>query len=127
MLIILTLAFIQGHTDLTPHKNNKYSIISDSVQAMPIKLAMEIVRQKVYIVFSQSDDIDLHSRSQLPLKRDKLVTCTLIVVISRIIFKLWHSKPGMMLDLCMAYIYTHAHSDDLDLDARSQWVSTRKK
>ena len=36
MLIILTLTFIQGHTDLN-HENNKCLIISETVQAMPIK------------------------------------------------------------------------------------------
>ena len=33
-------------------------------------------------------------------------------------------KLGMMVDLCMAYM--NAHSDYLDLDARSQWVSRGK-
>ena len=34
-------------------------------------------------------------------------------------------KLGMMVDLCLAY-NTHAHVEDLDLDARSQWVSKGK-
>ena len=66
VLIILTSTFIQGHTD----QNNKSSIISETVQAMPIMFAVEIiVRLKLYIIFSQSDDLD--SRSQLRLKLDK--------------------------------------------------------
>ena len=42
VLIILTLTFIQGYTDLN-HENNKCSIISETIQAMPIKFAVEIV------------------------------------------------------------------------------------
>ena len=43
VLIILTLTIIQGHTHLT-HENNKCSIISETVQAIPIKFAVKIVR-----------------------------------------------------------------------------------
>ena len=43
VLIILTLTFIQGHTDLD-HEINKCSIISETVQAMPIMFAVKIVR-----------------------------------------------------------------------------------
>ena len=39
-------------------------------------------------------------------------------------------KLGMTVDLCMAYIYiyiyAHVRLDDLDLDARSQWVGKGK-
>ena len=56
---------------------------------MAIKLAMEIVQRTVYVIFSQSDDINLHSRSQLHLKLDRFVNCP-IIVISQTIFKLWH-------------------------------------
>ena len=34
---------------------------------MPIKFAVKIVRQKVYVIFSQSHDLDFHSRSQILL------------------------------------------------------------
>ena len=47
LLIILTLTFIQGHIDLN-HENNVCSIITETVQAMPIKFAVKIVRLKVY-------------------------------------------------------------------------------
>ena len=41
-------------------------------EAIPIKfVSMEIVRLKVYFIFSQSDDLALHSRLQLHLKLDK--------------------------------------------------------
>ena len=70
VLIIWTLTFIQGHTDLN-HDNNKCLIISETVQAVPITFAVKIVQVKVYIVFSQSDDLALHSRSPLRLKLDK--------------------------------------------------------
>ena len=46
VLIILTLTFIQGKSDLN-HENNKCLIISETFQAMPIKFALEIVRLKV--------------------------------------------------------------------------------
>ena len=39
VLIILTLTFIQGHTDLN-HENTNCLIISETVQAMPITLAL---------------------------------------------------------------------------------------
>ena len=42
VLIMLTLTFIQGHTDLK-HENNKCSISSETVQAVPIKFAVQIV------------------------------------------------------------------------------------
>ena len=35
-------------------------------------------------------------------------------------------KLGMMVDLFIAY-YAHGHVDDLDLDARSQWLGRVKK
>ena len=88
MLIILTLTLIQGRTDLN-HENNECSIILETVQALPIKFVVKLVRLKVYIFFSQSDGLDLHSRSQLRLKLEKFLT-HIIIVISRIIFKLWH-------------------------------------
>ena len=48
VLIILTVTFIQGHTDLN-RENNKCSIISNTVQAIAMKFAVKIVRLKVYI------------------------------------------------------------------------------
>ena len=46
MLIILTLTFIQGQTDLN-HENNKCLIISETVQAIPIKCYVRMVRHNV--------------------------------------------------------------------------------
>ena len=48
-------------------------ILLETVQAMPFKFAVKIVRLKVYVytIFSQSDDLALLSRSQLRLKLDK--------------------------------------------------------
>ena len=40
MLIILTLTFIQGHTDLN-HEKNKCLIISETIQAIPFKFYCE--------------------------------------------------------------------------------------
>ena len=91
-LIILTLTIIQGHTYFNfNHENNKCSIISETVKAMLIKFAVKIVRLRVYIFFSQSDDLNLHWSSQLLLKLDKLFTCNIIVIL-RTIFKPWHSN-----------------------------------
>ena len=45
--IILTLTFVQGHTDLNKNKI-KSSIISEAFLGMLIKFAAQIVRQKVY-------------------------------------------------------------------------------
>ena len=50
VLIILTLTFIQGHTDLN-HENNKCSIISDAVQAMTIQFAVKINQSHFSVVF----------------------------------------------------------------------------
>ena len=47
----VSVTFIQqGHTDLN-HGNNKCSIISENVQAVPVKFAVKIVQLKVYYVF----------------------------------------------------------------------------
>ena len=70
VLIILTLTFDQGYTDLN-HENDICSIISETVQAISIKFVVKIVQLKVYIIFSQSNDLATHSRSQLRLKLDK--------------------------------------------------------
>ena len=93
------MTFIQGRTDLN-FENDKYFIISETVQAMPFTYAVKIVRLKVYIIFSQSNDHDLalHSRSQLRFKLDKLFTCT-IIPISRTVFKAMTLKLGMTVDL----------------------------
>ena len=48
VLILLTLTFIRGHPDRN-HENNKCLTISKSIQAMPIKFAVKVVRLKVYI------------------------------------------------------------------------------
>ena len=46
VLIILTLTFIRGHTDLN-HENNKCLIILETIQAMPIMFAVKMVRLNV--------------------------------------------------------------------------------
>ena len=51
VLIILTLTIIHGHTEFN-HENSKRWIISENVQAMPIKLAVWIVRLHVYTIAS---------------------------------------------------------------------------
>ena len=55
----------------------------------------------LYVIFFQSDDLALHSRSQLHLKLDKIMCYN--SYISNNIYAM-ASKLGMMVDLCMAYI-----------------------
>ena len=86
---------------------------------------MKIVRLKVWISFSQSDDLAIHSRSQVRLKLDKCLTCT-ITAISRTVFisygiQTWHDGRHMH------GISAHAHAGGLDLDERSHWVGKGKK
>ena len=74
----------------------KCLLISDTFlsNAMPITFAVKIVRLKVYMNHCQSDDIDLHSRSQVCLKLDYFLTCNISDNIEAIAFKL-----GMTVDL----------------------------
>ena len=79
MLIIITLTFIQGHTDLN-HENNKGLIISEIIiiQAMHIKFAVKIASlTKGINDRCQSDDLDPHSWSQVHLILDYLLTCNI--------------------------------------------------
>ena len=46
VLTILTMTFIQGHTNLI-HENNKCEIISETVRAIPVKFALKTTRLKV--------------------------------------------------------------------------------
>ena len=64
MLTILTLTLIHGHTDLN-HENNEGWNILETVQAS------HVFWPKVYIILSQFDDLNLHSRSQSRLRLDK--------------------------------------------------------
>ena len=54
--------------------------MSETVQAMPVKFAMKIVRLKVYIIFSLSDDFALHS----PEGRPGISDVSLVSGISRL-------------------------------------------
>ena len=76
LFILLTLIFLHGHTDLN-HENNKCLINSETIQAMPTKLAVKIVRLIIYIMYGhcQSVDLDLCSRSQVHLKLEYFLTC----------------------------------------------------
>ena len=57
--IILTLTVIQGHRVLNP-EINKCSILSETVQAMPIKVVVTTARLIYICTICQSDDLDLH-------------------------------------------------------------------
>ena len=98
--------------------------ISETVQAMPIKFAVKIVRLKVYnnllslmtLLFTQGHNCISNWTICL--------TCS-IIAISRTVFKLWQSTchDGRH----MHGTYAHARFDHLDLDARSQWVGKGRK
>ena len=52
MLIILTLAFTQGHAHLY-NENNKCLIISETASAIPIMFHVKVVRLKVYMTIAR--------------------------------------------------------------------------
>ena len=83
------------------HENNKCSIISEIVQAVPIKFVVKIVRLKMYIICSPSDDLALHSRSQLRLNLDTCENFYYNSHISDSINKLWYPN--------LAWRYTSWH------------------
>ena len=63
VLIIFTLTFIQGHTDLN-HESNTCLVISGANEAMPINFAVKIVQLKVYLTIASLiiltfNDLDL--------------------------------------------------------------------
>ena len=64
VLILFTLTFIQGHTDLN-HENNKCFILNN---AHPV--CCEASPSKHLYDHRQYDDLALHQRSQLHLKLD---------------------------------------------------------
>ena len=70
---------------------------------MPIQFAVKIVRLKVYIIFSHSDDLGRQWRSQLCLKVDKSLNSyfnsNISDIISAISFKL-----GTPVHLYMPYM-----------------------
>ena len=93
VFIILTLIFIQGHTDLN-HENNKCLIISSNAH----QVCCEHRPTKGLYDQCQSDDLDLHSRSLVRLKLNYLI-CNILDNISAITFKL-----GLIVDLWVPYI-----------------------
>ena len=56
------------------HESDKCLLISETVQAMLIMFAVKIVRLKGRFDHYQSDDLDLHSRSQVHLRLDHFLT-----------------------------------------------------
>ena len=89
-------------------------IISETIQAMHITFAVEIVRLKVYIWPLPMTLTDMS------LKLYYYLTCNISDNIYAITFKL-----GMTVDLNMAYMLMLV-SNHLGLDARSQWVGKGK-
>ena len=103
VLIIWTLIFILGHTDRN-HENNNCSIISETIQAIPIKFAVKIVRLKVdlYNIFSvlwPCSSLKVTTVSQTW----QLLNLYYNSHISDSIYAMAH-KRGMTIDLYMAYM-----------------------
>ena len=71
LLIILPVG-LHSKSHRFNHENNKRPIILETVQAITIKCVVKIVQLKVNIIFSQSDNLALYSRSQLRLRFHKM-------------------------------------------------------
>ena len=84
VLIILTLTFIQGHT-ICSHENDKCLIISETTRAMHHQICCEDGLTKRLYDHYRCDDLDLYSKSQVPLRLDYFLTCS----ISAICLSLW--------------------------------------
>ena len=82
------------------------------------QFAVKVVRLKVIKICSQSDDLDLQSRSQLRLT---FLTCSLTVT-SRTPAKLWHSSLAWRHGM-----HVHARFDDLYFDARARRLGKGKQ
>ena len=86
MLIILTLTVTQGLN----HENNKCLIISETVQAMPIELAVKILRLKVGVYY-----MTIASLMTLTFTQGHNCVSNLAIfqlVMSHTIFKILHSN-----------------------------------
>ena len=57
--------------------NNKCLIISETIQALPIKYAVNTVRLMVYMTIASTTTWTLYSRSQVRLKLDYFLTCNI--------------------------------------------------
>ena len=86
VLIILTLTFIQGQTDLN-HENNKCSILSVTIKAKSIKFAVKRVRPKFY-----TTNASLMTLTFIQCHEYVSNLTTFYFAISRPIFKLLHSN-----------------------------------
>ena len=104
VLIILTVTFIQGHTDLN-HENSNiiYVRLFQKHLTNAHHVCCEDSPTKGLYKLCQSDDLDLHARSQLRFKQ----------------FNDLHLHARSQLRL--------KHFDDLHLDARSQWLGRGNK
>ena len=115
VLIILTLTFIQVHTDLN-QEDNKCLIISETIQ-----VCCENCLTKGLYDHCQSDDRDRHSRSQYASPIGLLFNLQYLGQYLRYYIHTWHA--GRFMDAR----HDHTRLDDLDLVARSQWVDKGKQ
>ena len=86
---LFTLTFIQGHTDLN-HENNKCSIISETVEAMPMAFSVKIVRSPAKGLHNlcQSHDLDLDLKSQKHMLISMTLTVTLKTFVRLVLLRL---------------------------------------
>ena len=125
VFIILTLTFIQSHTDHN-HENEKCSIISKTVQAIPIQFRCED---------SPTNGLNNAFSVRWPCSSLKATTASqtwpmfnlynnrYIIISSRYLsygIQTWHDGRRVHV------ISAHAGLDDLDLDSRSSWVGKGK-
>ena len=106
----IDLTFIQSHTYLN-QENNKCLIISETIQAMPIKFVVKIVRLKVYMTIASLMTLTFKvtSASQTWLLFNLQYLGQYLSYYSQT----WHD--GWPIH----GIYVHFRFDDLDLDSRS--------
>ena len=111
VLMILTLTFIQGHTDRN-HEYNTCLIISETIQAMPSTFAVKIVRLKVYMNIASPMTLAFlqgHKWDSIWL----LFNFQYVGEYLSYYIQTWHDGRAMH------GIYAHARFDDLGLYARS--------
>ena len=115
VIIMLTLIFIQGHTDLN-HENNKCLIILEMFQAIPIKFAVKIVqlKPKVFIIFASPMTLTF-TQGHNCISNHNFLTSSLVIVSDiylRYGIQTWHDgRHG---------IYARAHFNDLDISGLTE-------
>ena len=121
-LMILTLTFVQGHTDLN-HENKKCSVISETIQTIPHQVCWEDSLTKgLYNLFSVQwpcSSFKVTSASQTWQVLNLYYNSRILGQYLSYCIQTWHDSK------LTHGIYAHARAGDLD--ARSHWVGKGKK